>query len=232
MKLATWMQQQGRTSADVAAELSDALGRPIKASTVTMWGGRPSPPKAWADALGISPDPAPESPPREAATAAGEDLPPEGLRREHEQRPKPPQGAPIAIPVETIAKKRIAETYGLFGAAATQLTGNRGISRVVDDSSPHIADAWIAAAQENDFARRVVNLMSAGGAVGELVSAHIIMVGGLLYVTGRFPDVGLYGRYRQYRPIEQPPPTGEGHDGAAANGAGDPLADAAAPPSL
>jgi hypothetical protein len=177
-------------------------------------------PKSWGAALGIG-----------AASLDADDdssssatTPPPG--REGERPPTEPAGAkqaPLPIEVGQLAAERIAQTYAFIGAGVGTASGNVRIGQVFDAYSPEIGKAWVRAAEENEFARRVVTLMSAGGATGDLVMVHVVLVGGLLYVSGRAPALeGLYGRRFGPPPVFVEP-------GAAAGdaAAGDPVGDAA-----
>lgn len=160
--------------------------------------------KRWAVALGLA------SPPPASSEYVGAQGTPESdpLGRPDERPPREPAGAkqaPLPVAITQIAKERIAGTYGLVGEGVAMATGNAAVGQVFGAYSDPIADAWLKAAEENEFAARVVKLMSAGGATGELVTMHIVLVGGLLYVTGRAPALeGLYGRRFGPPPIVKP----------------------------
>jgi hypothetical protein len=176
---------------------------------------------AWADVLGIAPDPG--APGDGSPGADGTGSPPPG--RSGERPPSEPPGAkqaPLPVQVGQLAAERIAQTYSFVGAGASMATGLPQVAAVFDAYSPTIGAAWVKAAEENEFARRVVTLMSAGGATGELVMAHVVLVGGLLYVSGRADTLGgLYGQ--RFGP---PPPRIVAEPRAGDAAAGDSVADA------
>lgn len=143
-------------------------------------------------------------------------------------RDAPRASLPAAVPDGSVARERIASLYGGLGFALAARTGNPGYQAVVDDQAPHIADAWLKAAEENEFARRVVAMMSAGGATGELVMAHAVMVMGLAYVSGRsdFDPLGSFARkYGQHRAFVRVDP--DRPDATSEDVAGDGHADTA-----
>ncbi len=220
-----WIDAQGRTDEDIAAELSAKLGKLTKPRGVKLWRTR-TPPKAWAEALGIT---APTSdlfnPEPSAAT--------DGVRQSDTTPPTPPPGTPIGSPQTnlTSAQERIADTYRMVFGGLSFATGNDGYAAVGDTYSPHVAKAWIAAAEENEYARKFVRFMGSGGATGELVMCHVILIAGLLYVSGTLPDIGgPFARFRGYRPPEKPTENAAEPDDAgrepAVSSAGNPVDDA------
>jgi len=246
--------------AEVARILSAELGRPISEGAVRMRRNMRAP-ASWLEALGIelvSP-PAPVGEGHGGDSELGPALPgastddaepvrrdgpaptaPDGARIAEE--PRGGGGEPPATLLVGMARERVRQAYGLIGFGVSTAAGNAGIAKVVDDSAPAIADAWVqAAAEGNELARRVLSFMSAGGAMGELVTLHIVMLGGILYVTGRFPEVGLYGGYRGFRKPDRPASAaaagGDGGTNAGQNGAGNggapgPVAGATFPPRV
>lgn len=115
-------------------------------------------------------------------------------------------------------------------------THNEGFSAVADSYAPNIADAWIAAAKENKNVAKIVAFMESGGPVGELVVAHVILVFGWAYVSGRGPALDfLYGgKFSGYRAAalhavrEAEFAATAGVNGSAANGSPDPVGNAPA----
>lgn len=184
-------------------------------------------PRSWADKLGVPFDAEAAAaererfttkPKREAETEAPRPHSPDAVK----DAPRPP-AADLAVKDASVAEERIASLYGGIGFALSARTGNDGYSAVMDDSAPAIARAWVRAAEENELARRVVAMMSSGGATGELVMAHAMMVMGLAYVSGRsnLDPLGGYARkYGRYRPVV-PVDAGDGDWQTAPDGAGD-----------
>lgn len=238
-ELTRYQQARNLSDEQMAEMMTALLGRKITASG---WGAqkyRAKPPKEWAEALrlnGAAADPPVETQSSESRVLF-EDEPPfsgDDTGSSSESPPTPPTGAKIELPpsARTVAAERIRQAYGIIGYGASVATQNRGISVVTDAYSPAIAEAWLRAAEENEFCRRVVAMMSAGGAAGELVLCHVIWIGGLLYVSGRIPNVGgLYGRFDGFRVVSAPEQAGEAppdpYD-AARQGAAGPVGDAPA----
>lgn len=200
----------------VAEELTVKLGRPISPHGVKTQARRQNGPKTWQKVLGLaSADSAPVSPRGDGQTSAPfldaspEETETEG--RQSETTPKPPDGARILqpVPLRNFAIDRISKTYQFVGYGLGEGLGNHGITRVWDDSAPEIAKAWVEAAETSEFARRFVQMMTAGGPMGEVIILHVTLLAGTLYVIGQFPEVGLFGKYRGYRPAPAAPGSGQ-----------------------
>lgn len=178
------------------------------------------PPQAWAETFRLPDEPPPDRspgaapPPGAEPLAPGADLPTGG--GESPPRPLPGTNVILEPSMAQVAQERIAGFYGLIGGAIGTASGQPEITEVTDAVAPDIARAWIRAAEENDLARRVVRFATMGGSSGELVFAHAFWIGGLLYVTGRIPNLGgLFGRFDQARASadERRPPVGNEGDG-------------------
>jgi hypothetical protein len=184
-------------------------------------------PRGWCEILDLPFDAPAAAIERERFTG------PRKTRDTDDQPPRPhddsavqdaPRAALPAIADSSIAEERIAQLYGGLGFALSSRSGNPGYQLCVDDQAPHIARAWVKAAEENEFARRVVAMMSSGGATGELVMAHAVMVMGLAYVSGRssFDPLGTYARkYGQFRAVVRVDETVDGDRPAEEDFAGD-----------
>lgn len=219
--LAEYMQREGKSAEDISNTLHALIGKRIGPAHVKMWAGRKDPPKQWVEALGLG----------SASPGGSADAGPEiDGERETESSPRPLADSKLApVTVPGFARKRIAATYAFVGSGLGMALGNEGVGQVWDDSSDPIAQAWLQAAESSDFARKFVTMMTAGGPMGEVVMLHVMMLGGTLYCLGQFPEVGLYGQYRKYRPKPRPPAgvAGQPHDnGAAAQPAGSFVGDA------
>lgn len=193
----------------------------------------------WAAALGLStlsgqPDDLAE--PSDGLFGPGLDPDAAGAARASEQPPRPPsaekvQQAPLPVSLSALAEERIARAYGLIGYGASVGTGVPGIAKVTDDCAPNIARAWVRAADQSEFARRVVEFATSGGATGELVLVHAFWIAGILYVSAAIPNVGgLFDKYTRHRlaPVETsgqaPSPAADGRVDAGAAGAVDGVA--------
>jgi hypothetical protein len=202
-------EELGARLAERGVELKDPSRQLVPSKKIT---------KTWAGALGLEPqlelddDPAQPSPGRDG------ERPPTA----------PPNARPAPLPatITQLAEERIAETYNFLGGVGGMALGEPRVGQVVAAYSPTIAKAWIHAAEENEFAARVVRLMSAGGATGELLMTHLVMIGGLLYVTGRGDAFGgLYSG--QFGPPPPRPAARSDNGRAAPTAAADAVGDAA-----
>jgi hypothetical protein len=193
----------GYSHEELADLLTDRLGRPVNVNLVKRR-ERPGErlPKSWAEALGLTDTGGPDS---------SQGLDGGAVRDSDPPRPPDGAGAPTASPASPSSaaadgsfhgvRDRIAKAYGAIGAGASMLTQNDGYAVVADAYSRDLADAWIAAAEENANVKRIVEFMQSGGPVGELVIAHLILVGGFVYVSGRGPALDfLYAaRFEPHR---------------------------------
>jgi hypothetical protein len=98
-------------------------------------------------------------------------------------------------------RKRLQFAYSAIGGGVSEITGNQGVGVVMDSYSPALADAWMAAAEQNENVAKIVRFLESGGPVGELVFMHLILVGAVFYVSGRGPDAldAVYGKFGAYR---------------------------------
>jgi hypothetical protein len=140
---------------------------------------------------------------------------------EEEQRretpPRRPQEAKITLPEVTGGgKKRIAGAYKFAGAALAAGSGCEGVAIVWGDQSDAIADLWIQAAEDNPWAARFVNVMQAGGTVGDLAAAHLYMIGATLYVLGAGIPGGdaIWPKYTKHRIVTVRPQSDVSGNGA------------------
>ena len=204
--LHSYMEERGRTADEVAVDLTALLGKQISPAGVRLWSKKAKPPKAWVDALGLE-EPQPyleEEVFFEDSGAVIEDDP-RGTR-DTATPPSPPDGAKVVRPTPgraplVTAKQRISMAYGAVGTGMSLITQNDGYEKVAESYAPELANAWIAAAETNERVAKIVRFMESGGPVGELVVSHVILVLGLVYVSGRGPQLDfLYGsRFGGYR---------------------------------
>ena len=117
--------------------------------------------------------------------------------------------------------KRIAGAYRFLGAALAAGAGNEGIAVVFQDQADPIAELWLQAAAENPWAARFVNVMQAGGTMGDLAAAHLYLAGACLFVMGAGIPGGeaIFPKYARYRQTVPMPAPREGDDAAAAHAA-------------
>lgn len=231
--LGRWIDERGISYAEAADTISALTGKRINANSVKLWTGRPTVPKAWAAALELdltapAARPAEEwagTPPPSAASSEGFEPPadPGGPRIPMQGSPPPAGGGAGEY---GIVRERIAQAYAAMGAGASMISHNEGYARVADSYKDDLAKAWVSAAKESKNVAKIVEFMQSGGAVGELVVSHFILVLGWVYVSGRAPGLhSIYGRFEPYhraaavaRVVEE---SDEALDGRAASPVGD-----------
>ncbi len=205
--LGKFIDAKGWSYDETAETISALIGKPVKPNTVKLWSGmKRNPPQTWVAALGIDLD----SPTGGAAPA--EEIPfdftqpPPTVGEPPSFEPPTDPAGPRTIPMREQGpaplgseygdvRNRIAQAYGAIGAGMTMVTHNDGYAVTFDTYKDNLAAAWVAAAKDNKNVARIVEFMESGGAVGELVVAHIILTFGLVYVSGRAPALGsIYGK--------------------------------------
>lgn len=214
MLLSEFLEESGLSDDDAVARLNEAGvvvrskegERPLTRNDLQRRKPRPLS-RPWARVFGV------ELPPRRRMTSddgdAGGDqsasLGETGGRRRQESAPRRPEGA--AIVLEAGAQKRIAGAYKFAGAALAAGAGSQGVAHVWADSSDKIAELWIEAAKENPWAARFVNMMSAGGPMGDLAAGHLYLAGATLYVLGAGIPGGdaVFAKYSRFRPVDVRP---------------------------
>lgn len=233
---------------EVAAQLSEALGRPVTREYVQSVGRRKQPPKAWRRALGLEDDPVIEAhtdgdePDPTGRGAAQTDGNQGGAGRASEQPPQAPDGTRFTVPdspgmlAKPSAQQNIAALHKMLGAGVAVAVDpdgfqndkgvGGGVAALWDDRADAIAEAWIAWAEEgNRFAQTVVRYASMGGAGGQLATGYFMLLLGTAYIMGQAPDNqltrGIYGKYDRYRTVvPKPEPADAGEGAGSSNGAG------------
>lgn len=230
MNLRDLLDERGLSYEDAAALLAEhgivkgkgpSKGEPYSALDVSRRGSAPVT-RSWLSVFGGSID--------DGQSVGGHrpsDEPQPSRRARGGEPPTPPQDAKVVTPDLGVgARKRIAGAYKFAGAMLATGTGSEGVAHVWGDQSDAIADLWVQAAADNPYAARFVEIMNTGGAMGDVVAAHIYLVGGTLYVLGAAIPAGntIFSKYEGYRAKPKPKPGASGGPGAAAgaNGAGDP----------
>ena len=243
MRIGEYLRSRNVDADTVAARLAEHGvvgagkndGRPITADAIVKRAKNGDVvPKSWYTALGLDP-PVMGKPGRPRKNAAAGDRDHDGDEPSSGRRETPPQRpdeAAIAILDSAGARKRISGAYKFAGAALAAGSGSQGVAHVWGDQSDRIADLWLEAAQDNPWAARFVNVMQAGGPMGDLAAGHLYLVGATLYVLGAGIPGGdaIFAKYSRYRPPVRP---GPGQAAAANGAAGDqtPTADAGAEPA-
>lgn len=216
------MAERGLSEEEVASLLNERgvtirkgarKGDSISEEDVKRRSGADRIPREWAAALELE---MPASAPAGGDGDGGPSSDGLGRRRRDESAPKRPREAPVVI--EAGAQKRIAGAYKFAGAALAAGSRSDGVAAVWSDSSDKIAELWIAAAQENPWAARFVNMMSAGGPMGDLAAGHLYLAGATLYVLGAGIPGGdaIFAKYSRYRPVDVRPSANGSEPAAAA----------------
>lgn len=227
-----YREERGLTNEAIAEQLSALLGKPMSAAGVALHANRKKTPPKWADALGL-----PDDERDEERQESFVDAPPAEVGSFAEAEPPSPPAstrfapAPSAPTVSGTVEGRIQDFYGMIGAGVGLVTQNEGYPALFDDYSPKLAQAWIAAGRENANVAKILKFLESGGPVGELIICHALLVGGLIYVSGRAPALGtLYERKfgaHHHLAAARAAAEHEAHlDGTGADGAAHPVADA------
>jgi hypothetical protein len=230
-QLGHYRDSRGLTNEQVASELSALLGREISPVGVKAWANRKKLPKEWVQVLNLPEEPGggrePDWMPPEQEGSASFGLP-DGLDDPPMMPPESGAASSNRSPLSggelAGARKRIAQAYNALGAGASMATRNDGYAAVTGLYSADIAEAWVEAGRENKHVAAILEWVNSGGALGNLVFAHVIMIGGFAYVAGYFHQLGPFfggklDRYHAaaYRRREEDAAAAE----AAANGAAD-----------
>ncbi len=206
-------------AAGLTVRRGERKGEPITADDVKRKGDRI--PFDWVPVLGVERvDPFERAAENAGATETGAEGEPRRRRRRTEGTPQRPPGAPVEVVIEAGAQKRIAGAYKMVGAALATGSGSPGIAHVFADQSDMIARLWIDAAADNPYAARFVQMMSAGGPMGDLVAGHLYLAGACFYVFGAAIPGGdaifpKYSRYRRAVIVSEPEPTAPAADNGA-----------------
>ena len=217
--LADYQLERGLSDEDVAGILNERLesrrkkGRePITAGGVRLMRSRKDEnvPQAWLDALEIE---RPEFIKESLSSGGGDEPAPAAAAGAGQGAPGVAGGpfsslpAPVELPFDGLsARKRIILLYTGVGQGlerfqparfAVNGEGERvrlpapPYARVFAQHAPKLADAWIEAARQSSQVARIVTLVTTGGAVGELVVAHVSLVFSCLIVSGKVPLNGI-----------------------------------------
>lgn len=164
--------------------------RPITAADVSRRGSRPAY-RSWREALELDEEPKfIQSSSSEATVGADSG----------DGRPTAAGIASLGVPAVVElpfdgleARKRIELVYVGIGKGVGTAMRNPAIEIVFAQHAPKIAERWIAAAKQNARVAQIVTYVTAGGAVGDLIIAHLMLTVSLLIVSGRLPIGGIGG---------------------------------------
>lgn len=190
--IADYMADNGLSDESMAELLTIKLGRedrPVKAHGVLAIRNRKDEnvPKSWLDALDIElPEFIKESP-----LADGDEQPPLGGASGTGSSP-PSLPVPVDLPFDGLeARKRIELVYVGVGKGVAAAMRDKRIEIIFAQHAPKLADKWIAAARQNARVAQVITYVTAGGATGDLVIAHVMLVVSLLMISGKVPVSGI-----------------------------------------
>jgi hypothetical protein len=178
--LTTYQAAEGYSDEQMAAMLSDKLGRAISATGYKVVKGRRDVPAEWLSALSIAP---------QEPSGNGHKLPspptPSGDERQTEA-PLPPSAAVGVLPFNPqSAHMQITLAYTMAGKGAALAMRSPQVSDVWSSHAPRIADAYIAWAKEDATVARWINILTLGGPKGDLVQLHASMIITTLIVGGK-----------------------------------------------
>jgi hypothetical protein len=171
--LLDWQTESGLDDEQLAALLSERLGRVITPHGVHTVARRRDPPASWLDALGIAPrEPDASPPPREQPVALDDATSRFGLD--------------IAS-----ARTQLVLVYTVAGKGAATILQAPAVEGVWATHAPRIADAYIAWAKQNETVARILSYLTLGGPAGELILLHGSLVVTTLIVAERI-DVSTF----------------------------------------
>lgn len=185
-----WQEAEGKTDAEMAALLSDRLGRTISLQGYRIGRNRRTPPPEWLHALNIAPqEPAGFSTSREESQGVSPAGDEGGGVRAPQTLPLPFDPAPVRQQIEMV--------YALAGKGAALAIRRRAPSgdltashraAMVENTwavhAPQIAEAYIEWAKEDPAVARVLNAMTLGGPKGKLVMLHGSLIVSTLIASG------------------------------------------------
>lgn len=196
----------------VTIEKGDRAGEPVTVADMNRKIRTGALPRSWRNALGIEASTGAAEPPVEEADGARE-----SRGRTHELPPQRPKNAPVQpLALPEGSGKRIAGLYrggGSLLAMQVRRThgenAGQGVAQVFSDQADPIAQLWLQAAEENPAIARFVNTINGGGVAGDLILAHVVLAGALIYILGAPLPHAAFPKYSRYRVIVPP------DDGAA-----------------
>lgn len=191
--LTDYMADNGLSYESMAELLSDKLGKQIKPHGVLAISKREDRnlPKSWLDALELErPEFIQESP----DGGSGDAVEPGGAAPGTGGSSPSSLPVPVELPFDGLeARKRIELVYVGVGEGVSRAMRDPRVAIVFRQHAPALAEKWIAAAKQNARIATVVTYVTAGGATGDLIIAHVMLVMSLLVITGKVPIGGILG---------------------------------------
>lgn len=167
--ISSWQQEMGLDDEQMAALLSERLGKDISVGGYQRMGKRQNVPAAWLDALELSPQ-EPGSP-----------------RPKRKQEVVEPT---MALDVAS-AKTQLTLIYTFAGKGASIALRSPDVAGIWAGHAPRIADAYVRWAETNATVRQVLSYLTLGGPAGELVLLHATLIVGTLVASERL-DVNMF----------------------------------------
>lgn len=177
-EIRNYQESEGLDDEQMAALLSERLGRAVSIQGFRIIRGRKDAPLEWLEALSIAPkDP----------SGGGNDGGNDGDEGTRKPPPSPVAVLPFDIPT---TKQAIVLIYTTAGKGAAIGMRCPPVAGVWANHAPAIADAYIKWAYENATVARYLGALTFGGMAGQLVIMHATLLIQTLIVSGKF-DPGM-----------------------------------------
>lgn len=210
--LRSYQQAEGLTDEQMAALLTDKLGRPISVTGYKTVKTRKGAPDEWLEAIGIAPQEPTDSDHRAANAPPPDDAPDMNTGTE-----RPPPTAPVAgvLPFEpATAQMQITLVYTMAGRGAAIALRSPQVADIWAQHAPQIAAAYIEWARYNPRVAHYIGALTLGGPAGQLVLLHGSLLVTTLIVSGRInPEQFIPPMGQETDTINEPTP-----DEGATNG--------------
>lgn len=180
-QIGQWQLEHELDDDQMAAFMSERLGRPITPHGVHTIARRKNPPVLWLETLELAPrDPAHGSGSEDVGGPGQQASPPSGPKSQ------PPPAIPL--PFEPVSvEEQIRTMYVLAGKGASIVLQSPEVADVWALSAPNIARAYIEWARHSPKVANVLAAMTLGGPAGQLVLMHGSLLASTLIVSGRLP---------------------------------------------
>lgn len=191
IELQQFQESEGYTDEQMADILSERLKRPISVTGYKMFKNRKNAPALWLEALAIVPHD-PSHVERPATESGADEAPRDPMQPSN--IPDYPENKPRKITPDSMlpfepqtAFSTIAMIYTFAGKGAGAVMGSDAVAETWRNFAPHIAQAYIEWAKENETVARIIATMTLGGAGGKVVLLHAELMVTTLIVSGQMP---------------------------------------------
>lgn len=182
--LRNYQTAEGLDDEQMAALLSEKLGRTVGAAGYRIVKGRRDAPAEWLEALGIAPQEPTYKPDKDAPPVPSPQDPTGGAPKPVGILPFEPASARMQIAlIYTMAGKGAAIPARRLGTDDALKRAER-IERIWAVHAPQIADAYIEWARENSTVAHYIGMLTLGGPGGKLVILHGSMLVQTLMESG------------------------------------------------